>query len=390
MTVNAVTVGIPSGVAGWKLLQGKGPADFKAFSKDASLQRELAYLREKLPTKLSAKDMLADRRLQTIVLKAYGLDSQIGFDGLMRKVLDSNPDDANSVAGRMTDYRFRQISKDLNYGGITIPEIPAVPSSITLQLEGIMTGRSFLSAAGTLGGISIKSVDLAGLDTRDGIAAALQSAFRKADGGREDISVTVLGLKLVITDAKGRGEGSLSFQADPDSSARAYLVSSTKGSTRVAASGGPKVADPATLEAIAGKYSQARFEEALGETSESLRRALYAKRMLPQVSGWYGVIADRNLAAVVQSVLGLPDSFASINVDTQKAMLEKRMNIADFKDPAKLAKLLDRYVAQSSVAEAKALASTSGTAMLVQPVAWSGNSFSGASSAALFSILGRR
>lgn len=390
MTVNAVTVGIPSGIAGWKLLQGKGPADFKAFSKDASLQRELTYLRDKLPTKLTAKDMLADRRLQTIVLKAYGLDSQVGFEGLMRKVLDSNPDDANSIAGRMTDYRYRQISKDLNYGGLTIPEIPAVPSSLTLQIEGVMAGQSFLSAGGSLGGVSIRDVDLTGISTRAGIAAALQDAFRKADGGREDISVTVLGLKLVLTDARGRGEGSLSFQADPDSSARAYLFSSTKGSTKVAASGGTKVADPATLEAIVSKYTQARFEESLGETSESLRRAIYAKRMLPQVGGWYSVIADRNLSSVVQSVLGLPDSFASINVDTQKATLEKRMNIADFKDPAKLARLLDRYVAQSSVAEAKALASSSDVVAMVQPVSWGGSGFSGASAAALFSILGNR
>ncbi|MFC7611524.1 hypothetical protein [Teichococcus aestuarii] len=71
-------------------------------------------------------------------------------------------------------------------------------------------------------------------------------------------------------------------------------------------------------------------------------------------------------------------------------MLEKRMNIADLKDPAKLAKLLDRYVAQSSVAEAKALASSTGTATLIQPISWGGNSFSGASAAALFSILGNR
>lgn len=382
MTIGAVGVGVPRGLAGWKLLQTKTPADFKAFSKDPALLRDIAYLRQALPTKLTAQDLLADRRLQTMVLKAYGLDSQVGFDALIRKVLDSNPDDPNSVAGRMTDYRFRQIARDLNYGGIAIPEIPAVLSSTTLQTEGLMPGQSFTSASGTLGGIRITEVDLDGLTRRTDIAATLQAAFRKADGGRSDISVVALGVKLVFSDARGRGKGDLSFVSDPESSARAYLLSESKGSQLVPGSGGPKVADKATLDGLVAKFTQARFEEALGESSDSLRRAVYAKRLLPQITSWFNVIADRNLATVVQSALGLPSSFGQIDVDRQKAILEKRMDIKDFQDPAKLGKLIERYVAKSSVDEARALAS-SGAGALVQPVYWGRDRYDGSAAAAL-------
>ena len=183
MSIGAISLGLPSGVAGWKLLQGKAPADFKSFAKDPVLQRDLAYLREKLPTRLTAQALMDDRRLQTIVLKAYGLEGQIGYDALIRKVLESNPDDSNSVAGRMTDYRYRQLSRDLNYGGISVPEIPAVPSSTTLQLEGVMAGQSFTVAGASFAGLTIDNVDLRGLTRRQDIAAALQAAFRKADGG---------------------------------------------------------------------------------------------------------------------------------------------------------------------------------------------------------------
>ena len=65
-------------------------------------------------------------------------------------------------------------------------------------------------------------------------------------------------------------------------------------------------------------------------------------------------------------------------------------DIADFKDSAKLSKLLERYVAQTSISEAKALASSNGVVSLVQPVSWGSDSFSGASSAALFAILAAR
>jgi hypothetical protein len=389
MSINPISIGLPSGLAGWKILQGKSISGFAAFNKDPVLKRDIAYLRETLPTKLTAKDLLADRRLQDMVLTAYGLDSQVGMNALMQKVLDSAPGDSGSVAARMVDSRYKQLSAALNYGGLSIPEIPAVPSGTTVQVEGIRAGKTFEAFSGTFGGVRVTEVDLSKVNNRLDLATALQAVFRKADGRTSDISVTALGGKLVFTDAKGRGGAvNFAFVAATGSSAQASLAATTTGSLAVPAQGGPAVTNPATVEDVVTRFTQARFEEALGETSETLRKAIYAKRNLPNVTSWYSVIADRNLASVVQGVLGLPDSFGQLDVDRQKAMLESRMDIADFKDGTKLAKLLDRYVARSSVAEAQALASTSGLAALVQPVAWGGDSFTGSSAAALFSIIG--
>ena len=391
MSITPINIGLPNGVAGWKILQSKKVTDFTAFAKDPGLQRDIAYLREKLPTKLTAKDLLTDHRLQEMVLTAYGLDSQIGMNALMQKVLDSDPNDSGSVAARMVDNRYKELSSTLNYGGLSIPEIPAVPSSATVQVEGIRQGKTFESFSGSFGGVKVSGVDLSQVSNRLELAATLQAAFRKADGKNSGVTVTALGGKLVFTDSKGRGGAAdFTFVASSGSSARASLAANTAGSLAVPAQGGPSVTKSATVEDIVTRFTQARFEESLGETSETLRKAIYAKRSLPSVTSWYSVIADRNLASVVQGVLGLPDSFGQINVDQQKAMLERRMDIADFKDSGKLAKLLDRYVAQSSVAEAQALASSSGIATLVQPIAWGGDSFTGSSAAALFSLLGPR
>ncbi|RKK03656.1 DUF1217 domain-containing protein [Pseudoroseomonas wenyumeiae] len=391
MSITPISIGLPSGTAGWKILQSKSVTDFTAFTKNPTLQRDIVYLREKLPTKLAARDLLADRRLQEMVLTAYGLDSQIGMNALMQKVLESDPADSGSVAARMVDSRYKQISSTLNYGGIAIPEIPAMPSGATVQVEGIRQGKTFESFSGTFGGVTVSNLDLSKASNRIDLAATLQAAFRKADGRKSDITVTALGGKLSFTDGKGRGAAvSFAFVASPGTTAQAALTANTTGSVAVPAQGGPAVTKSATVEEIVARFTQARFEESLGETSETLRRAVYAKRSLPGVTSWYSVIADRNLASVVQGVLGLPESFGQINVDQQKAMLERRMDIADFKDSAKLAKLLDRYVAQSGVAEAQALASSSGIATLVQPIAWGGDSFTGSSAAALFSVIGGR
>jgi hypothetical protein len=390
MTVNIASAGLPAGIAGWKVLQTKPIADFKAFSQDAALVRDIAYLRAKLPTKGTAKDLLSDPRLQEMVLKAYGLDAQAGMNALMQKVLESDPTDTTSVASRMVDGRYKALAAALNYGGLTVPEIPALPSSATIQVEGIGQRQSFTSFSGTFGGISVKNVSLDGLTSRTDVAAALQASFRKADGKNSAITVTALGGRLIFADSKGRGAAKdFTFVADPASTARAGLAATASGSLAIAAQGGTTVATKTTVEAVIALYTQTRFEESLGESSESLRKAVYAKRNLPTVTSWYSVIADRNLAAVVQNVLGLPDSFGSIDVDRQKAMLESRMPLADFKDSAKLGKLLDRYVARSSVSEAQALASSSGIATLMQPISWVGDQFTGSSAAALFSIIGR-
>jgi len=323
-----------------------------------------------------------------MVLKAYGLDSQVGMNALMQKVLESNPSDSNSVAARMTDAKYKKLAAALNYGGLTVPEIPAVPSTATLQVEGIRSGQSFTSFSGTFGGIKVSNLALENIGNRVDLAATLQAAFRKADGKNSDISVTALGGKLIFSDAKGRGEAvDFTFVADPESTARASLASNTKGSTVVAQQGGAKAADAATVEQIVSLYTQARFEESLGETSETLRKAIYAKRTLPGITSWYSIIADRNLAGVVQEVLGLPDSFGRLDVDQQKAMFERRMSLSDFQDSAKLGKLLDRYVAKSSTAEAQAMASSTGIAGLMQPVAWGGDAFTGASASALLGII---
>lgn len=484
MSVSLVGAGLPTGMAGWKLLQNKTPADFKAFSKDPLLQRDIAYLREALPGKLTSKDLLGDRRLQEMVLKAYGLDAQVGMDALMRKVLDSDPADTGSTAYRMTDSRYRQIAGDFNYGGLSVPEVPAVPSTARAAIDGLRSGSGFTSFSGNFGGVSVQDLSLrdvqsygqlaarlqaafraadggnndirvavsgldlvftdakaraqppvldfmpaagsdvsaqasgntvtitgqvstdsfasfsgsfAGISVKDlmldgaasltAVAGRLQSAFRGADGNTRNISVTVDGSKLVFADAKGRSNAVLNFTAATNSRAAATVTENAAGSPAVAAQGGPNVAKPDFVEQIVQRYTQTRFEESLGDTSEALRKAIYAKRALPQITSWYSVIADRNLAAVVQSTLGLPDSFGQLDVDRQKAILEGRMSLSDFKDPAKLSKLLDRYVAQTSVAEAQALSSSSGILSLVQPVSWGQDSFSGASSAALFSIL---
>lgn len=384
---SSVPLAIPAGSAGWRLLQAKAPADFASFSKDPMLKSDVEYLRAKLPTKLTAKDMLADPRLQRIVLSAYRLDAQVGMNGLMEKVLNSDTASSTSLARRMSNAQFVEIARDFNYGGVSVPAIPAVPAGAKVRIEGLRPDQTFDSVSGNFGGVAVKDVDTSRATSRAELAAVLQAAMRRADGSRADISVTAFGLDLVFSDAKGRGAAK-DFAFVSDGRATAALAQTTAGRAATAAVGGPKVNAASFMDQLITRFTEARFEQRVGDTSDTLRRALYAKRMLPQAANWYSVIADRNLAAVVESALNLPETFVKVDVDRQVGILKSKMDIADFKDPKKLGQMLDRYVAKSGAAEGTLSAAASAMTQLFAPLDLSNqNGFSGASSAALFALL---
>jgi Protein of unknown function (DUF1217) len=394
------TLGIPDGIAGWNLLQTKTPADFPALTKDPVVQREISYFEQNAPKATTAQALLADPRLQDFVLTAYGLTSESGFTALMQKVLNSNPTQSTSFAAQLSDSRFTQIATAFNYGGASTPVVPPVASTAEVAVDGLYQQSNFSSFSGTFGGVSVSNVDVSGATTYQGLANTLQAALRRADGNRGDISVTLDGTNLKFSDAKGRGTASaFAWIANPANTQVAPTApnptSLVAGAAAVAATGGPTVTSATFINQVVQKYTEAQFETVVGNTSNPLREALYAKQQLPNITNWYSLIANPALANVIQTVLGLPASFGAVNVDQQAQTLAQRMSIKDFQDPAKLSKLLTQFVALSgdqtqntSASSALQLLSSTqpsnGIINLTLPTAGSAtDSFSSGSSAAL-------
>src|ERR1039458_7416036 len=104
------TLGIPTGLAGWNILQKQTPASFPAFMADPVLKREIAYFEQNAPKATTAKALLSNYQLQDFVLTAFGLTSQEGMTGLMQKVLESKPGSPTSFAAQMVDSRYQAIA----------------------------------------------------------------------------------------------------------------------------------------------------------------------------------------------------------------------------------------------------------------------------------------
>lgn len=93
------------------------------------------------------------------------------------------------------------------------------------------------------------------------------------------------------------------------------------------------------------KYMRQTLEEEVGADNTGVRLALYFERNASTITSGYGIIADTAIYDVVRTALGLPAEFANSNIDRQSDYLESRIDFADFKDPEKLGKFIERFTA---------------------------------------------
>lgn len=91
------------------------------------------------------------------------------------------------------------------------------------------------------------------------------------------------------------------------------------------------------------KYLQQSIEIEAGEQSNGARLALYFQRKAGDIDETLSLLADPAFLEVVQTALGLPKSMSSAPIDNQVAMIEKRLDVEDFKDPEFLDKFMQRF-----------------------------------------------
>lgn len=109
----------------------------------------------------------------------------------------------------------------------------------------------------------------------------------------------------------------------------------------------------ATLENVVSLYIRQNLEEnAAQDSGEGVRLALYFERQSSEITSAFDILADPALFEVVRVALGLPSAFSAIDIDKQAAILEDRLDIEDFSDPAKLDDFLTRFAAVWDATEA--------------------------------------
>jgi hypothetical protein len=115
-------------------------------------------------------------------------------------------------------------------------------------------------------------------------------------------------------------------------------------------------------DTIIARFQIRQFEAAVGTQNDTMRLALNAERELGVLAGrplsndgkWFTVMGSAPLRTVMQTALGLPQSFASIDLDQQLKVFKDRAesffgtsDMGAFTDPAKVENVLRLFLLRS-------------------------------------------
>lgn len=140
---------VPSGgLVGWSFLSRTLAAQKKAFAANAAQQREEAYFRDKIGSVSTADDLLADRRLLSVALSAYGLDADINNRAFLKKVLEDGTLQDGALANRLADKRYLEFSKAFGFGDF--PVANTKKSDFADKMLGAYETQKFEAAVGNV------------------------------------------------------------------------------------------------------------------------------------------------------------------------------------------------------------------------------------------------
>jgi len=135
------------GYGGWSYLKRTKAVQETAFVKQASVQRDEAYYREKIAKIDTAEQLVKDKRLLRITLQAFGLEDDVNNTFFIRKVLEGSTLDSKALANRLSDKRYTQLQNAFGFGDFAVPR-----NKISTFADGILgkwKARSFEVAVGT-------------------------------------------------------------------------------------------------------------------------------------------------------------------------------------------------------------------------------------------------
>ncbi|WP_441236357.1 DUF1217 domain-containing protein [Bradyrhizobium sp. 930_D9_N1_4] len=338
----------------------------------ADVYQAASPIYEALAVKQFRADLLKITSLQAFVstpgvyefaLGAVGLDPDKVSPEIIKKVLESDLSDPKSYVYTLKDTRYVQLAHAFNFdakGNLTTPLV-AQDSAEVLQIA-----RDYVIQA-------VKSASTASPQQQKAVRAqATQDAteYQQAIAGIDSVSdllanrpmvdlillakgldprkVTTEFLKKAFASDLNDKKSFVNTQSDPRF---AEIVASfnfdSKGNVARLPMIGPQKRDQ--LRDTQANYLQQSLELQQGETNPGVRLALYFQRKAGDITSAYDILADKALSEVFRTTFNLPDSMAAMPIDQQAKFVDKFMKIKDLSDPAKVAKLLNRFSAMYDV-----------------------------------------
>lgn len=121
------------GLAGWSFLMRTQQNQKDAFNGSPALNADTDYFRDNISKVSNAQELVSDRRLLSVALGAFGLDSDINNKYFVQKVLDDGVLDADALSNKLSDKRYKAFAKAFGFGDFETPntQLSDFPEKIT-------------------------------------------------------------------------------------------------------------------------------------------------------------------------------------------------------------------------------------------------------------------
>jgi len=110
-----------SGIVGWNVLTRTMAFQRQTFDASPDIVRDTDYFEAKIGSIKTAEDLVSDRRLLRVALGAFGLGDDINNRAFIRQVLDGGTLKDDALANRLTDRRYKELSKAFGFGDFDTP-----------------------------------------------------------------------------------------------------------------------------------------------------------------------------------------------------------------------------------------------------------------------------
>ena len=134
-----------AGYSGWLFLNRTVETQKEAFRESAPVQRATDAFASRIGAIRTAEELVSDRELLFVALGAFGLDDDINNTFFIRKVLEEGTTDPESLANRLADPRYADLSKAFGFEtGLSQNQLSSFPRKIIDRYE----ARQFERAVG--------------------------------------------------------------------------------------------------------------------------------------------------------------------------------------------------------------------------------------------------
>ncbi|WP_398481200.1 DUF1217 domain-containing protein [Tardiphaga sp.] len=314
-------------------------------------------------------NFLKTPNVYNFALKSFGIDPETVSPTTIKNVLMSDLDDPRSYANKLKDDRFVQLASAFNFdssGNITTPVVAQDATEVTQVMKDYIISKTRFTKGKEQEALR-ETADKDAVYYQNTIANIESVKDLLADRKLLDIALTARGLdptEVTTADLRQMFESDLndpkSFvntQTDPRF---AELVASFNfdddGEMARLPKFGPQTRDQ--FMETQRRYLQQTLETQQGETNPGVRLALYFERKAQTITSAYDLLADKALAEVFRTTFNLPDEVGAMDIDQQAKVVERHLDLTDLADPAKLAKLLNRFSALYDIKNGTSIASS--------------------------------